>query len=129
MDFNPFTGRLILTNLSVIIDAQTVLKIPQATLNIEWSPFISKRVVLTHITINDTELTVQALEDGSWQIGGIKLPGKKETSEPAAWGFGLQQVAVKNSTIKFISPQLSSDLKIEQAKQIINLCWTPTNFY
>jgi hypothetical protein len=125
VDFNPFTGRMTLKNLSVIIGAQTVLKIPQATLNIEWSPFISKRVVLTGIAINDTELTVQAFEDGSWQIGGIKLLGKKETSETAAWNFGLQQVAVKNSIIKFISPQLSSDLKIEQA-QISELnSWLP----
>jgi hypothetical protein len=125
LDFNPFTGRMTLTNLSVIIGRQTVLKIPQATLYIEWSPFISKRVVLTGIAINDTELTVRAFEDGSWQIGGIKLLGKKEASEPAAWDFGLQQVDVKNSIIKFISPQLSSDLKIEKA-QISELnSWLP----
>ena len=43
-------------------------------------------------------------------------PIKKKTSEPSSWNFGLQQVTIRNSKIKFISSQLSSDLKIEQAK-------------
>ena len=125
VDFNPITGHMTLTNLSVIMGAQTVLKIPQAILNIEWRPFMNKRFVLARFEISDAELTVQAFEDDSWQIGGIKLPGKKETSEPAAWDFGLQQVDVKNSMIKFISPQLSSDLKIEQAKISKLNSWRP----
>ena len=125
VDFNPITGRMTLTNLSLITGAQTLLKIPQAILNIEWRPFMNKRFVLERFEISNAELTVQALEDGSWQIGGIKLPGKKETSEPADWDFGLRQVAVKNSIIKFISPQLSFDLKIDQA-QISKLnSWLP----
>jgi hypothetical protein len=125
VDFNPITGRMTLTNLSLITGAQTLLKIPQAILNIEWRPFMNKRFVLERFEISNAELTLQALEDGSWQIGGIKLPGKKETSEPADWDFGLRQVAVKNSIIKFISPQLSSDLKIDQA-QISKLnSWLP----
>ena len=125
VDFNPITGRMTLTNLSLITGAQTLLKIPQAILNIEWRPFMNKRFVLERFEISNAELTLQALEDGSWQIGGIKLPGKKETSEPADWDFGLRQVAVKNSIIKFISPRLSSDLKIDQA-QISKLnSWLP----
>ncbi|MGD9078356.1 MAG: DUF748 domain-containing protein [Desulfobacterales bacterium] len=125
VDFNPITGRMTLTNLSVSIRAQTVLNIPQAILNIEWRPFMNKRFVLARFEISDAELTVQAFEDDSWQIGGIKLPGKQETSEPAAWDFGLQQVDVKNCMIKFISPQLSSDLKIEQAKISKLNSWRP----
>ena len=125
VDFNPITGRMTLTNLNIITDGQTVLKIPQATLRIRWTPFIRKRFVLERLIITDTKLIVQTLKDGHWQIGGIKLPDKKETSEPSAWNFGFQQVTVKNSNIKLITPQLSSELKIEQAKISKLRSWLP----
>ncbi len=125
VNFNPLTGRLTLTNLSVKIAAQPVLKISEATLNIEWAPFIRKRFVLKRLTINDTELKVEERADGRWQVGGIMLPDKNETSEPSAWDFSFQAATVNNSKIKFISSQLTSDLKIEHAK-ISNLTsWMP----
>lgn len=125
VDFNLLTGRLMLTNLSVIIDNQTVSKISQATLNIEWRPFISKRFVLKRLSVNDAQIAVQVSEGDRWHIGGIKLPQKNEASGPSTWNFGLERVSVKNSIIKFISPQLSSDLKIQQAKISKLSSWLP----
>jgi hypothetical protein len=125
VDFNPLTGRMTLTSLNVQIGAQTVLNIPEATFLIKWTPFLRKRFVLQRFTISDTQLTVKELSDGRWQIGGIDLPDQKETSEPSSWDFGLQQVTVKNSKIKFISSQFTSDLKIEQAKISRLNSWMP----
>jgi hypothetical protein len=71
VSFNPITGRLTLKGLTVIIDAQTVLQIPEATLKLQWTPFVRKRFVLERFAISDTELIVKELEDGNWQIGGI----------------------------------------------------------
>ncbi|MGD8990290.1 MAG: DUF748 domain-containing protein [Desulfobacterales bacterium] len=125
VDFNPITGRMMLENLSVVIGSQTVLSIPEVMLDLEWGPLINKRFVLKRVTISDTGLTVRDLGEGRWQIGGINLPDKSETAEPSTWNFGLQQVTVKNSTIKFISPKLSSDLKIEQATISKLSSWLP----
>jgi outer membrane protein OmpA-like peptidoglycan-associated protein len=128
VDFNPITGRLVLENLNVISGGQPVLKLPLAVFDIEWAPLVRKRVVLKLIAIKSLELTVQALEDGGMQIGGIKLPDKpdkEETSEPSTWDFGLLQVTVKNSKVKFISPQLSSDLKIEELAISKLRSWLP----
>jgi len=125
VDFNPFTRRLTLTGMRVKIGTQTTLKIPEATFIIDWSAFIRKRFVLERFNISDTELIIKELSDGRWQIGGIDLPDQKETSEPSSWNFGLQQVTVTNSKIKFISSQLSSDLKIEQAGISKLSSWMP----
>jgi outer membrane protein OmpA-like peptidoglycan-associated protein len=125
VDFNPFTRRLTLTGMRVKIGTQTTLKIPEATFTIEWSAFIRKRFVLERFHISDTELIIKELGDGGWQIGGINLPDQKEPSEPSSWNFGLEQVTVKNSTIKFISSLLSSDLKIEQTKISKLNSWRP----
>ncbi|MCK5419531.1 MAG: DUF748 domain-containing protein, partial [Desulfobacterales bacterium] len=125
VDFNPLTGRMTLTSLNVQIGAQTVLNISEATFIIKWSAFIRKRFVLQRFTLSDTQLTVKELDDGRWQVGGIILPDKKETSEPSSWNFGLQQVTIKNSEIRLISSFLTSDLKIELA-QLSNLnSWIP----
>ena len=125
VDFNPITGHMTLTNLNVILDAQTVFIIPQATLDVEWRPFFSKRFVLKRLFITDSQLTVQAFEDDRWRIGGIMLPQKKEAAKPSVWNFGLQQVTVNNSIIKFISPQLTSELKIKQATISKLSSWLP----
>jgi hypothetical protein len=125
VNFNPISGRMTLVNLSVILDTQTVVKIPQAALELEWRPFFSKRFVLKRFNINDAQLTVQAFEDGRWHIGGIELPQKELTSEPSTWNYGLEQLIVKNSIIKFISPRLSVDLKIEQATLSKLSSWLP----
>jgi len=125
VDFNPITGQMTLTNLSVTTGGRMVVKIPQATLDIVWTPFINKRFVLKRFAISDSELTVEEHEVGRWQIGGINLPDQQETSGPASWHFGLEQLTVRNSIIKFISSQLSSDLKIEQAKISKLSSWMP----
>jgi hypothetical protein len=125
VDFNLFTRRLTLTGMRVQIGTQTTLNIPEATFIIDWSAFIRKRFVLERFHISDTELIIKELGDGGWQIGGIDLPDQKETSEPSSWNFGLQQVSVNNSKIKFISSQLSSDLKIDQAGISKLSSWMP----
>jgi hypothetical protein len=116
VDFNPLTGRMTLTNLTVTIGTQTVLKIPQATFKIEWTPFIRKRFVLERFAINDLELIVAQLENGNWQIGGITLPTQEASTAPDSWGFSFQEATATNCTIKLISTKLKSDLAIEQAK-------------
>jgi outer membrane protein OmpA-like peptidoglycan-associated protein len=125
VDFNPFNRRLTLNDMQVKIGSQTTLKIAEATFIMEWSAFIRKRFVLASFHISDTELIIKALGDGRWQIGGINLPDQKEPSGPSSWNFGLEQVTIRNSIIKFISSQLSSDLKIEQAKISKVSSWMP----
>ncbi len=116
VDFNPITGRMAVTNLSVTIGKQTVLKIPQASVHIKWTPFIRKRLVLERFTISDTELTVEEFEDGNWRIGGIIITKQTEPAEPSSWNFSFQEATVINSRIELVSARLKSDLAIEQAK-------------
>jgi outer membrane protein OmpA-like peptidoglycan-associated protein len=125
VDFNPFTGRMRLTDLTVTIGTQTALKFPEATFKIRGTPFIRKRFVMERFTISDTELIVEELENGNWQIGGIIIPGKKEPVAPAAWDFSFQEATAKNCQIKFISAQLKFDLAIEQAKISKLTSWMP----
>ncbi len=123
VDFNPLTGRLTLTNLSVIIGAQTALQIPEATFKIQWTPFVRKRFVLERFTISDTLITVEELENSNWRIGGITLPQSKETSEPSSWNFSFQEATVINSRVKLISARLKSQLIIEKAKLLKLTSW------
>ena len=116
VNFNPFTGRMTLTNLKVIIGAQPVLKIPEATFKIEWAPFIRKRFVLERFKINNLDLIVAQLENGNWQIGSIILPSSEASAEPTSWGFSINEATATNCKIKLISSKLNSDLIIEQAK-------------
>jgi hypothetical protein len=125
VDFNPITGRMKVTNLSIIIGDKKVLEIPEATVAVDWWPFVRKRLVLKRVAISDTRLTVTQFENGRWQIGGIIIPQTKEPAAPSSWGFSFQEAIAKNCEIKFISSRLKSDLKIERAKIGRLTSWTP----
>ena len=127
VSFNPFSGRLTLTNFTVSTEAQTVLKIAEATFRIQWIPFVRKRFVLQQFTISDTQITVEELESGKWRIGGITLPETKKTRAPSSWNFSFQEALVINSKVKLISDRLKSDLVIEQAKLFKLTSWLHDN--
>ena len=84
VDFNPITGRMTVTDLSIFTGGKKVLGIPEATVVVEWKPFIRKRFVLKRFSIVDTQLTVAQLEDDRWQIGGIIIPQTKEPAAPSS---------------------------------------------
>ena len=103
VDFNPISGRMTTTNLTVKTATRTALIVPEATFKIQWAPFIRKRFVLQSFTISDTQLIVEELENGRLQIGGIIIPENKKPAEPAAWDFSIQNAAVRNCKVQFIS--------------------------
>jgi outer membrane protein OmpA-like peptidoglycan-associated protein len=123
VDFNPFTGRMTLTNLMATIGAQTALQIPEATFKIQWTPFIRKRFVLERFTISNTQLVVEELENGNWRIGGIIIAPGKESKEPSSWNFSFQEALVTNSKIELIGSRFKTSLAIEQASLLKLTSW------
>ena len=123
VDFNPITGRMTLTNLSAAIGTQTVLHIPEASLNVQWTPFIRKRFVLEGFAVSDIDIVVEQLKDGAWQIGGITIPRQKSSDGPASWGYSFQKATATNCKIQLISSRLKSDVVIEQVKLSTLTSW------
>ena len=125
VDFNPFTGRLVVKNLSVKVGAEQVLNVSEAGFTFAWSPFFKKRFVLEKVDLINSTITVEELPDGRWRIAGLSPTPSEDESTASSWGFGLAELQVQNSRVKFHSTQLTSELSIEQARLLRLRSWRP----
>ncbi len=125
VDFNPFTRRLVVKNLIVEAGAEQVLNVSEAGFTLAWSPFFKKRFVLEKVDLNNSAITIEELPDGHWRIGGLQPTPSADKSTPSTWGFGLVELQIQNSQVKFRSARLTAELKIEQARLTRLRSWQP----
>jgi hypothetical protein len=125
VDFNPFTRRLVIKNLTVNVGNENVLTIAKAGFKFSWSPLFKKRLLIQELDLSDSDIEIEELPDGSWRIAGLLPRPSADPSSASSWGFGLVNVQVYNSRVKFRSMQLTSELKVEQARLTRLRTWLP----
>ena len=128
IDFNLFTRRLVVKKLFVKRGKEEVLNVSDAGLTLAWSPFFKKRLLIKKIDLSDSQIMIEAGPDGRWRIGGLLPEPPADKSGGASWGFGLVELQVQNSLLKFRSPQLTSELKVERAHLKRLRTWLPDQY-
>ena len=117
VDFNPFTGRLALYNLQVETQKGQTLHIPKAYLKFSWMALSKKRLNLEELVLEDTYLLVDSLEETGFRVAGLILKEavgatEEEKSSPG-WGVGIDRFEIRNSRIKYDTPQLVATYHID----------------
>jgi hypothetical protein len=118
VDFNPFTGTLVLRNLQAKIGESQVLRVPEAKMRIYWLPFFNKRAHIEKLSIKDTTVIIDHDEKGRWRIGGLALAAAAIVADkPAesAWGFSLNQLEIRNSQVEHLLGVLKLKLTVDKA--------------
>ena len=128
IDFNPFTGRLALTALDVTVDEERHLTVSEAELRLSWWPLFKKRIQINGIHLSDAEVTVVALQEGRWRLGGVTaqmLSGPEKEDGTSAWEFGLKTVTVENTRIDFRMPDFRGTLQVDKWEVERVFSWHP----
>ena len=125
VDFNLFTRRLVLKNVTVKVANEQVLNVSEAGFTVAWSPFFKKRFLIEKIDLSDSHITIEEMPEGRWRIGGLLPEPSADRTTASAWGFGLVELQVQNSQVKFRSSQHTSELKVEQARLTRLRSWLP----
>ena len=115
VDFNPFTGRLIVHNLSVKEGRASPLTVSKLDARVSWFPLFRKRIYLKELAIDGGSLSVTQAGDSRLIIGGIALPEtteEKTRQETSPWGIGTGHIEITASTVIFKSPDLEAQLVI-----------------
>ena len=118
VDFNPFTGKLVLRDLQAKIGESQVLRVPEAKMRINWLPFFNKRAHIEKLTVRDTSVVVEHDEKGRWRIGGLALTAAEAVAakpSKSAWGFTLKQVEVLDSEVEHKGAGLNVKVIIDKA--------------
>jgi len=118
VDFNPFTGKLVLRDLRATVADAQVLHVPEATLRLHWRPLFNKRAHIEKLSIKDTTVIIDHNEKGRWRIGGLALAAAEAVaakSTESAWGFTLNQLEIRNSQVEHLLGALKLKLTVDKA--------------
>ena len=117
VDFNIFTGRAALQNLRVTAGERPRLVVPGLGLDVDWSPLLSRLVVIRSVSLKGVRLEIDVDADGVMTVGGIGLPaGDDEAAgeEGAGWGFALDRLEISDTSVTYRTPQLQLELQLDE---------------
>ncbi|MCF6284311.1 MAG: DUF748 domain-containing protein [Candidatus Hydrogenedentes bacterium] len=129
VDFNLFTGRLVVYALDARSAEEKQIALGETRLRIEWWPLLHQQFVIEDIVIRDVTIDITQTEDGEIVLGGLSLPGGDESdSEPgffSRWGVGTGNIDLENVTVRLAIPHLQTAMTIYAAHVDPMRSWIP----
>jgi len=128
VDFNPFSGQLVIKNLTSTTGSEAELVVPKLLIEVDWLPLFSKQILVRQLELQGATLKVEQNEQKQIRVAGILLPEQQEQTpeQPAStWGFGIAQLTLMGNTVIFSSPDFTthSELSDVSLQQLIS--WSP----
>lgn len=114
VDFNPFTGRLVIRGLRSGAGEAGALQLREARLRLAWRPLWHRRVYLEEVALSDGMITGERLDDGGWRIAGLVFAG--ETGTTPAWGLGIGDLHITKLRLGYRGPGPRTVVDITQAR-------------
>ena len=130
INFNPFTGKLELTGLSVKVEDDQVMQISHAVLDVIYIPFIKKQIQVQTLAVSGLDILIEALPKGRFRLGGVTaalLSDSEGESKDNPWQFGLQELSIESSLVRFRSVEFQSTLEIDRFAIERAFSWMPKN--
>jgi len=131
VDFNPFTGVLIVKGLEARTGDSPELIITLLSVNVDWLPLLKQRILLKSIILNGAQLTIEQDKAQQLIIAGLNIPTAdvektpKEESAASTWDIGLGKVHFVNNRIELKSADFSSDINIRDLSLKQLFSWAP----
>ncbi len=137
IDFNLFTGTLLIENITFSGTAEQRGEIDLVTLNAQWTGLLQRRILLADVGLANAQLDIQRLDDGGYRIGGLTIPGTtaavptQDTVDEtpgapgATWGFGLDQVTIDTLEVNYRDARSQTVVAVEQVTLDRLASWEP----
>lgn len=126
VDFNPFTGRLLVHSLIAQREQTGTMEWVRAGVEIVWWPIFKKRIQLDDVSLQNAAIRVRMNEKGRVFIGGVPLPAaQEETPDEDGWEIGFGEIDLNNVTVLYQSPRLNQRVMITTAHIDPMQSWNP----
>lgn len=113
VDFNPFTGRLVIQTLGTAGIEGDELSLSHAILHLRWAELWNHRIFVEKFSLRDVALDVVRRDDGTMVIGGLPIILSGEPPEGEPWGFGLGGVTLENVEIRYRDPVMNFNMQVQ----------------
>jgi hypothetical protein len=126
VDFNPFTGKLIVHDISAWSKGEEVLDVQRMTMEMDWGPLFKKRIRFRGLSIENSTINVSWHEDGSWSVGGLAIP-QGGSQEEGPWGLGFLDIELRDVRINYRDPEVQGQVTLSRVKIGPIRSWDPTD--
>jgi hypothetical protein len=123
VDFNPFTGRLVVKRVRVERGGSVLLRLKQASMRVDWWPLWKRRLRISAISLSGLELHAVERKDGSYRVAAISLSPavnsdrkKTKTVKGKEWGVAVESLQVSDSAIILHRRNIATRLDITSLK-------------
>ena len=130
VDFNPFTGTLVLKDLDVKVDQETTLSFASAGLNVAWLPLFHKQIKVHSVELAGFHIVVDNRD--ILKIGGIRLPeanaeaqSEDREAAPSTWLSGIDSLTLHDFDIVYHDPKMTTELLLEHLVLSDLAQWAP----
>lgn len=129
VDFNPFTGVLVLEDLFLKKNNEIPVHISQLYVNMSWYPFFRKRIFVDELRITGSSLLIEKENEDTWSAGGFAIAADNSgrSKDPSSWGIGIGHFKIRSSSIMFRMNDVQALLKIDGLDFNNAKTWEPEN--
>lgn len=128
VDFNPFSGRLVLHDVHSA-GAGGTLRCVRAALHLDWWPLWQRRARVRAVVIEEGELDLRRDAAGNWSVGGLLFPADEvkasEVEEKEPWAWGVEEIGLRDLTVRYRDPAGSGEVTIDRLSLKKLATWKP----
>jgi hypothetical protein len=127
VDFNPFTGRLVVKGLSAERPQAGQLIFERAEAQVDWWPLWKRRIHLQYLSLKNSSFDLIAADDGALTVGPLVFPPQQKMAEEAnePWAFGVEGIALEEIHVDYRGPFLERTLDIREFNTDALVSWQP----
>ncbi|MGD8614316.1 MAG: DUF748 domain-containing protein [Gammaproteobacteria bacterium] len=128
VDFNPFSGSLLLKELDVKVDRETTLSFASAGLDLAWLPLFRKQIKVQSVELAGFHVVVDNRD--VLRVGGILLPAAADAEadeEPASspWLSGIESLTLRDFRLVYRDPKIETEVTLKRLRLSGLAQWAP----
>lgn len=108
VDFNPFSGQLVIKNLQVVQNLDRVLSVQKMFVKIRWRALWQQHLLLNTLNIQHAKLQITQLDPQRLKFAGIEVPLNPQQSEDKGQAplfmLGIGALTVEDFSVTLLRP-------------------------
>ncbi len=128
VDFNPFSGKLVIKGARGMKGDSEVLTVKRVVLKIYWWSLWKRRISFQRLSLEDAALQVIQQSGKPWSVAGIPFSSREKPvvrKDKKPWHWGLVALDLRNIRIKYRGPEVEKQFTVVQARLDPIRTWTP----
>ena len=131
VDFNLFTGELVIEKSKYSVPEQAPFNCGQITVNVDVLPLFSDHLFINNVVLDSCDVSIKHPDEKTLLVNGISIPiaaAEEQQAQQTAsksWVLGLHRLSISNVSITYQDSKLLSKFYVEHLSINDVFPWEP----